>query len=311
MSRATRLSIDALIVLDAVARHASFTQAAAELHRVPSALSYTVAQVESALDLRVFDRSRRHVRLTPAGAELLADGRRLLHVAAEIERRLALRKAGWEPELRLAVDTIFGLQVLFPLIGEFDALGTRTRLVLTEEALGGPWDALRSGRAELVLAGLGAGGVPPGGGYEIHELGRVPFDYAVAPSHPLAALAHREGQLVTEEELRPHRAISVADTSRSGTRQSAGLLDGQDTLTLSTMRDKLAAQIAGLGVGFLPRHLARPAFEAGSLVRLRVTVPRPAASFCLAHRADGLGSAGKWVLNRLMSAPILSAILGD
>lgn len=310
MTRTTKLSLEALAVLDAVARHASFTKAAVELHRVPSALSYTVMQLEASLDLRVFDRSQRRVRLTPAGAELLADGRRLLRVAADIERRLAQRKAGWETELRLAIDTIFGLQLLFPLVRDFDALGTRTRLTLTEEALGGPWDALQSGRADLVLAGLGAGGVPPGGGYEIHELGRLSFDYAVAPSHPLAALAHRTELPVTDEELRAHRAVSVADSARSGPRQSAGLLDGQDTLTVGTMRDKLAAQVAGLGGGFLPRHLARPAIEAGSLVRLRVAQPRPAASFCLAHRSDGLGSAGKWMLNRLLEAPTLTAVLG-
>jgi DNA-binding transcriptional LysR family regulator len=310
MRRAHKLSIEALSVLDAVARHASFTKAAAELHKVPSAISYTVAQLEEALDVAVFDRSNRHVRLTPAGAELLADARRLLHLADDIERRLAQRKAGWESELRLAIDTIFGLQVIFPLIGEFDTLGTPTRLTLTEEALGGPWDALQSGRADLVLAGLGAGGVPPGGGYEIHELGRLSFDYAVAPTHPLAALAHRASQPVSDEELRPHRAISVADSSRTGPRRTAGLLEGQDTLTVGTMRDKLAAQVSGLGGGFLPRFLAEPAFEAGSLVRLRVVHPRPAASFCLAHRTDGLGSAGRWVLNRLRAAPTLLSMLG-
>jgi DNA-binding transcriptional LysR family regulator len=303
MQGARRLSIEALGVLDAVARHASFTKAAAELHRVPSALSYTVAQLEGALGLQLFDRSGRRVRLTPAGAELLADGRRLLDMADEIQRRLIQRKAGWEATLRLAVDTIFGLQAVFPVIAEFDELGTGTRVVLTEEGLGGTWDALQSGRADLVVAGLGAGGVPLGGGYEIHELGRLSFDFAAAPSHPLAAWARRADEPLTDDALRPHRAVVVADSSRSGPSRSAGLLPGQDTITVATMRDKLAAQVAGLGVGFLPRFLAEPAFRDGSLVRLRVVQPRPAASFCLAHRTEGLGSAGRWMLARLQSGP--------
>ena len=37
----------ALEVVDAVARTGSFSAAAAELHRVPSAISYTVRQLES------------------------------------------------------------------------------------------------------------------------------------------------------------------------------------------------------------------------------------------------------------------------
>jgi DNA-binding transcriptional LysR family regulator len=309
MFDASKLSIDALRVIDAVARHASFTRAAAELHRVPSALSYSVAQLESALGLSVFDRSQRRVRLTPLGAELLADGRRLLQMAGDIERRLAQRQAGWDTELRVAVDTIFGLQALYPLVKDFDALGSSTRLSLCEEALSGPWDALVSGRADLILAGLGAGGVPQGGGYEVHELGRLSFDYAVAPSHPLAALAQRHDEPVSDDELRPFRAVSVADSSRASPRHSAGLLAGQDTLTVSTMQDKLAAQVAGLGVGFLPQFLAEPAFQAGSLVRLRVAQPRPAASFCLAHRTDGLGGAGRWLARRIQGTPSLLPML--
>ncbi|MFN9747213.1 MAG: LysR family transcriptional regulator [Betaproteobacteria bacterium] len=309
MNSHRKLSIEALGVLDAVERHASFTKAAAELHKVPSALSYTVAQLESALGMRVFDRSRRRVQLTPAGAELLADGRHLLHMADEVQRRLAQRKAGWEATLRLAVDTIFGLQTIFPVIADFDALGAGTRLQLAEEGLGGTWDALQSGRADLVVAGLGAGGVPPGGGYQIHELGRLSFEYAVSPSHPLAAWAGRGAQPVPDDALRPHRAVVVADSSRSGSNRSAGLLQGQDTLTVATMRDKMAAQVAGLGVGFLPRFLAEPAFRDGSLVRLRVVQPRPAASFCLAHRTDGLGSAGRWMLERLQSDQTLWPML--
>jgi DNA-binding transcriptional LysR family regulator len=313
MAGTSKLSIDALSVLDAVTRHASFTKAAAELHRVPSALSYTVAQLESALGLQVFDRSQRQVRLTPMGAELLADGRRLLQMATDIERRVAQRQDGWDTELRIAVDTIFGIQALYPLVKDFDTLGSSTRLGLCEEALSGPWDALVSGRADLVLAGLGAGGVPQGGGYEVHELGRLYFDYAVAPTHPLAALAHRHGEPVSDDELRPFRAVSVADssraTTRAGPRQSAGLLNGQDTLTVSTIRDKFVAQVAGLGVGFLPRFLAEPAYQAGILVRLRVAQPRPAASFCLAHRTDGLGGAGRWLVRQIQANPELLPML--
>jgi DNA-binding transcriptional LysR family regulator len=301
MAAPPKLSLDALVVLDAVARHASFARAAVELHKVPSALSYTIAQLESGLGLRLFDRSERKVRLTPDGADLLSDGRRLLRVAGDIERRLAQRAAGWEAELRVAVDTIFGLQALYPLLPAFDALQSGSRLSLLEEAVSGSWDALASDRADLIVAGLGAGGLPAGGGYQIHVLGRLSFDYAVAPTHPLAALAQRHGRPVTDEEVLPYRAVSVTDSSLTKPQRSAGLLAGQDTLKVATMRDKLAAQIAGLGVGFLPRFLAEPEFKKGSLLRLQVVQPRPDATFCLAHRQDRLGQAGRWWVAQLLA----------
>jgi DNA-binding transcriptional LysR family regulator len=294
-----KLSLDALIVLDAVARHGSFSKAAAALHKVPSALSYTVAQLESSLNLCLFDRTGRKLRLTPIGADLLTDGRRLLRIASDIEHRLTQMSSGWEAELRIAVDTIFGLQLLYPLIPAFDMLQSGTRLTLREEALAGCWDALEHDRADLIVAGLGAGGLPSGGGYDIHVLGRLAFDYAVAPTHPLATLAQQRDAAIADDDIHPFRAVSVADTSWAQSPRTIGLLAGQDTLTVATMRDKVAAQVASLGVGFLPRFLAEPEFRNGRLVRVQVKQPRPDAAFCIAHRPGILGNAGRWFIEQL------------
>lgn len=55
-------------VVDAVARNGSFSAAAQELHRVPSAVSYTVRQLEEWLAVPLFERRHRDVELTAAGA---------------------------------------------------------------------------------------------------------------------------------------------------------------------------------------------------------------------------------------------------
>ena len=51
-----RLSLDALLVIDAIDRKGSFAAAAHELHRVPSAVTYTVQKLEEDLDVLLFDR---------------------------------------------------------------------------------------------------------------------------------------------------------------------------------------------------------------------------------------------------------------
>jgi DNA-binding transcriptional LysR family regulator len=294
MTTSPKFSLDALTVLEAVARHSSFAKAAEELHKVPSAISYSVAQLELSLGVQLFDRTGRAIKLTPMGADFLVEARRLLRSVGDIERRLALLAAGWEPELRIAVDTVFGVQSLYPLLPAFDALCSGTRLQLREEALGGCWDALEADRADIVIAGLGAGGIPPGGGYAACPLGTLSFDYVVAPDHPLAALAKQVKRPLSDAEVRMHRAVSVADTSRSRPPRTIGLLAGQNTLTVSTMGDKFAAQLQGHGAGFLPRHLAQPEIQRGVLVRLDVEQPRPQAAFCLAWRRDTLGKSGQW-----------------
>lgn len=67
-----------LEVVDAVARNGSFSAAAQELHRVPSAVSYTVRQLEEWLAVPLFERRHRDVELTPAGAWFLKEGRSVI-----------------------------------------------------------------------------------------------------------------------------------------------------------------------------------------------------------------------------------------
>jgi len=78
------------------------------------------------------------------------------------------------------------------------------------------------------------------------------------------------GRPLSDAEVRMHRAVSVADTSRSRPPRTIGLLAGQNTLTVSTMGDKLAAQLQGYGAGFLPRHLVQSEMQRGALVRLLI-----------------------------------------
>src|SRR5271169_5257917 len=114
-----RLSLDSLQVIDAIDRKGSFAAAAEDLHRVPSAVTYSVRQLEDALGIELFDRRGHRAVLTDAGRELLSEGRRLLQAAADLECRVQQVAKGWESELRIAVDTLIGLDKLFAIVAEF------------------------------------------------------------------------------------------------------------------------------------------------------------------------------------------------
>jgi hypothetical protein len=89
----------------------------------------------------------------------------------------------------------------------------------------------------------------------------MPFVFAVAAHHPLAAV---EGPLTTIQ-IAKHRIVAVGDTSRNLPARTHGVLAGQDVLVVPTMRDKLEAQIRGLGCGWLPAPMAQPHIESGVL----------------------------------------------
>ena len=297
-----RLSLDALQVLDAIARNGSFARAAAELHRVPSALTYTIQQLEGDLGLALFDRDGRRAVLTAAGHELLNEGRILLKAAADLECRIQQVAKGWETELRIAVDTITPLRALFGLIQDFGSQQSGTRIRLSTEVLGGTWDALTSARADLIVGAPAE--VPSGGGYAVLPLAPLHWVFAAAPSHPILA----EPQPLTDAIITRYRAISVADSSRNTPPRTVGLISGQDVLTVATMTDKLDAQIAGMGVGYLPAHLAAAALRDGRLVALDVLFPRADAGRCVAWRANRTGKALRWFIHEFETPEVAAAI---
>jgi DNA-binding transcriptional LysR family regulator len=293
------LALESLAVLDAIDRRGSFAAAAVELDRVPSAITYTVRKLEDELDVLLFDRRGHRARLTPAGRLLLDDGRRLLAAADEVEQRVRRVATGWEVELRIAVDVMVPFARVLPLAAEFyeecrARNAMHTRLKFSREVLGGAWDALAEGRADLVLGA--PGDPPPGGGYRTRVMAEAPLIFAVARGHPLAAAT----EPLSEAQIAGFRAVVAADTSRRLTPRTVGLLAGQDTLTVPDLDTKLAAQVAGLGCGFLAAFLAAADVASGRLIIKTVEPVRAPVRLHVAWREARPGRALAWWIAAVM-----------
>lgn len=222
----------------------------------------------------LFDRRGHRAKLTAAGRELLTEGRHILNAAGALEARVKRVATGWEAELRIAYDDIIPARAILALAQTFYLQPCGTRLRITAEVFGGCWDALASDRADLIIGAPGDG--PAGGGYTSRALGAVEWLFAVAPGHPLAAAP----EPLSPETLLAHRAIVVADSSRSLPPRDAGLLTGQETLTVHNVAAKLLAQQMGAGVGHLPRTLAESEAAAGRLVIKQTSEGRVSSPWC-------------------------------
>ncbi len=288
-----KISLDLLHMLDAIDRHGSFSAAADALHRVPSALSHAIAKLEQDLDVTLFIREGRRALLNEAGRALLDDGRLLLRAASELERRVERIAHGWETELRIAVDMVIPVERLYPLIERFDAEGHSTRIQLNYEVLGGSWDALATDRADVVIGA--PGDRPARGGIDSLPLCDTRLIFVVAPHHPLAGYPAP----IPAEELARQRAVVIADTSRELTARTVGLLEGQPRLIVPNMHAKAQAQIAGLGIGHLPRWLADPAIAQGLLIEKPLAEPRPPMPCHIAWKTRHKGKAAQWFISAL------------
>jgi DNA-binding transcriptional LysR family regulator len=298
------LTPQALALLQAVAETGSFAAASRELGLVPSAVTYRIRQIEDALDVLLFDRSSRQAKLTDAGDELLREGARLLGEIDAIAHRVKRVATGWEAQLTIAVDAVISCSVMMELAQAFYALKPTTRLRLRDEALSGTLEAVTSGQADLALGVL----LEPGtsSGILSKELGEILFVYAVAPHHPLAAAK----EPLKDEAMRKHRIVAVADSVQQGVALTRGVLEGQDVLTVPTMRAKLDAQLRGLGGGFVPEPMARPYIQTGRLVVKEVQrSPRTIALRYAWRTSTSPGRSLQWWLGQLESPATRRALL--
>jgi DNA-binding transcriptional LysR family regulator len=313
------LTPEALSMMDTIARAGSFAAAARELGKVPSALTYSVRQLEEALDVLLFDRSSRQAQLTAAGNELLQEGRRLLQEMDAVANRVRRVASGWETQLAISVDDILSIPTVFELVQAFCELreanpkdagshsGPATRLRLRTDVLAGTWEALVTGQVDLAIGVSGDHAQVSGVG--IRPLGEMSMVFCTAPHHALAS----HGDTLTDDVLVHHRAVAVADTAQRLTPISVNLLPGQDVLTVANMRAKLEALLRGLGCGYVPESLARPHIDSGRLLVKNTArgVRRVQLSYAwrVERPALALGRALQWWLGQLESPTTRQALL--
>lgn len=286
------ITLEALQTLDAIERRQSFAAAAQELHRVPSAVSYTINKLEEDLGVALFDRSRRKAELTPIGRLVLEQGRQILKASEELTTMVRQAADGWEIELRICIESVLRCEPIYELIKAFQKIQPKTEIRLSEEVLSGSWDALIDDRCDLVI---GAEGMPPTSGFAMHTLGEVAFDFAVAAEHPLTQLPSP----LPTSAIQDYPTVIVADSSQRLATRSLGLLDGRSRIYVPSIEQKIQAQCQGLGVGYLPRHRITQEVADGRLIPLTLDTPRAPVAISVAWQRNNTGKALRWFVEQL------------
>jgi DNA-binding transcriptional LysR family regulator len=287
------LSEEELALLDAIRATGSLSRAAARLGKAPSTISHAARQLETRFDALLFDRRRYRLQLTPAGHLLADEAARLMLDVDRLTQRVKQIASGWEDRLWIVCDEILEFETFLPVVQAFDTLESGVTLRLTHEVLSGTWEALRDGRANLIV---GATNEPPAiPGLRWFELGVMEWVFAVSPHHPLA----RADAPLTREQITAHRAVVVADSARTSAGRAYGVLGGQRKLAVPSMRAKILAQRQALGVGWVPRNRVAGLLKRGELVEKPTADPREPNVLYVAWRGDQEGRALLWWTEQL------------
>ncbi len=248
-----RISLNQWRALVAVVDTGSYAKAAEALHKSQSTVTYAVQQLESQLGVKAFRIAGRKAVLTPTGELLQRRARYLLDEAGQLEGSAQRLSAGWEAELRLAVEVLFPTWLLLDCLNRFGEESPTTRIELIESVLGHRTDALTKGHADLaIFASIPAG-------YLGESLMRMRFVLAAHPKHPL----HQLGQKPSLRDLRPYRHLLVRESSPE--RESAPSMETTQSWTVSHLATSIEAVRSGYGFAWLPEEKIRNELDAGEL----------------------------------------------
>ena len=171
----------------AVAEELHFGRAAQRLHLTQPPVTQAIAQLESTLGVRLFDRTRRRVALTSAGEALLPEVRELLARAQALPARARAAAAGEVGRVRLAFVSTVGFERLPTWVREFHAQSPGVSLELMEATGDVQLEAFARGEIDTGLM-LHSPGQAPAGLARL-AVSEEPLVLAVPARHPLARAA--------------------------------------------------------------------------------------------------------------------------
>jgi len=254
MAVTPRITLEQWRALRAVVEAGGYSQAAEALNKSQSTVTYAVQKIQRLLDVDVFEIRGRKAVLTEAGQVLYRRARMLLDEASALERGASEMASDWQPEIRLAVETLFPTWLLLEALAEFGRERPETRIEIFETVLEGTGEMLKEGRVDLAI-----GSVPAG--VQGKPMGLVRFILVASPHHPL----HKLGRPLTERDLRRHRRILIRDTSTQRRTEVGGV---ELRWTVSNKATSIRAIEMGLGFAWVPEDTIRQELSNGTLERL-------------------------------------------
>ncbi|MXQ06842.1 LysR family transcriptional regulator [Alphaproteobacteria bacterium GH1-50] len=278
------MTLDQLVVLDAIVASGTFRGAADRLNKAQSAVSHQIKKLEDELGFDLFLRDAYRPRLSPEGEVFFREATRVLGQVRGLKNVAAGLRSEQEPMISIAITATMSLDPILDILGEVGRAYPGTHIKLATEMMGGPLARLMSGDADVAIAGLD--GVP------IDEVETLPVGtISIRPvASPRFPAADRSG-VKSRREMQSYTQIIVSGTGGKEYDQSRDLLSGGQRWTVSDFQAKKAIIKAGLGWGGIPEHLMAEELAKGELVPLAVEgyPPRHTEVFAIRRRDRPMG----------------------
>ena len=259
---ASSITLKQLRLLDAIARHNSFTLAANEMFLSQPAVSQQIKNLEEDVGLPLFEKANKQIFLTDVGKIVLETAHLVQHQVEQMHSSIEYLKGDIAGSLDIAVVT--SAKYFLPgFLGEFLQLYPKVtpRLTVTNRAT--ILEALSKKRHNLYITGQ----IPKSLKVEAQPFLENIIEVVASPEHPLCkqknitlAQLAKERFLVREKGSGTRKAIHTLFTSKSLTIKP--YMELGDTGAIKN------AVMANLGIAVLSRHSIKLEHETGRIAIL-------------------------------------------
>ena len=287
------MTLEQLIVLNAIVEQGTFRAAAENLNKAQSAVSHMLKKLEDELGFTLLSRENYRPALTEEGEVFYRHSLRVLQRVQDLKAIAKTLNSEQEAEVALTVTATFPFSPILGLIGEMTSRYPTTHIRVARDNMGGSLEKLLSDDVQIAISTLDGVALDRVEALPLAPITILPVAHSDFP-------AARDGKVNSDAEMQSHIQIIVSD-SGSTNRQSRGLLPGGLRWTVSDFATKKEILLANMGWGGMPQHMVQKELDQGKLVRLNVEgyPPVQAEHFVMRRRDALIGVVAQAIWDKL------------
>lgn len=290
------ITLDRMRTLVAAVDEGSFSAAGRKIGRAQSVVSQTIAGLETQIKVTLFERTGRYPVPTEAGTALAEEARAVLRQAGQFRSRARDLASGIEPEVSIALDVMFPIEIFTRAVTGFEENFPDTSLRVNVESLGAVIQPVLDRRCAFAVSGTVPLFSPE---LQAERLLAMRLALVASPDHQLAQAADP----LSAEQLSACMQLVLTDRSDLSEGRQFGVLAPR-AWRLADLGAKHAFLKAGFGWGSMPLWMIQGDLAARRLVELRterdVWPEGDQMTMYALHRHDApSGPAGRWLIEHL------------
>jgi len=253
------MTLEQLLTIEAIVNKGSFKAAADSLHKSQPSISMAIKKLEDEYQINLFSRDEYRPSLTADGRIFYQKVRSLLKQYRELSALAEQMSKGVEPQIRVSIDAVSPIPLVLKFLKNFFNKHPSTRLELQFEVLSGTIERLIDGDVDIAIT------PKPfiDQDFEMRLMTRTKMISVIS-----AQLIKGEKK-ITDNFLRGHTQIILADSARRISKVTSGVLEGSKSLTVNDIGFKKELIVQGLGWGGLPQDLIKAELSAKKLIPIK------------------------------------------